>query len=93
MRTTIDGIAGKVLAASGVPSASLAIVKDGKIAYVQAYGTARLDAKPEAKPGMQYSVGSISKQFTAAAILMLQEQGKLTLDDPGLEVGTRTHAW
>ena len=82
LRSSIDGIAGKVLASSGVPSASLAIVKDGKIAYVQAYGVARLDSNLAAKPDMQYSIGSISKQFTAAAILMLQEQGKLTLDDP-----------
>jgi D-alanyl-D-alanine carboxypeptidase len=82
VRASVDSIARKVLVSTGVPSASLAIVRDGKIAYVQAYGEARLGSKLAAKPEMQYSVGSISKQFTAAAVLMLQEQGKLTLDDP-----------
>ncbi len=82
VRANIDGIAAKVLSTTGVPSASVAVVKDGKIAYVQAYGDARLDPKLPAQPQMEYSVGSISKQFTAAAILMLQQEGKLSLDDP-----------
>ncbi|MDR3748522.1 MAG: serine hydrolase [Acidobacteriota bacterium] len=75
-------MAQQVLATTGVPSASLAVVKDGKIAYLQAYGQARLDPRTPATPAMRYSIGSISKQFTAAAILMLAEEGKLSLDDP-----------
>jgi len=81
LRHKIDGVVNDALAKTGVPSASLAIVKDGKIAYLQAYGTARLDPSTPAKPEMRYSIGSISKQFTATALLMLQEQGKLSLDD------------
>ena len=80
-RANIDSIAHKVLETTGVPSASLAVVKDGKIVYVQAYGDARLDPKVPATPQMAYSIGSISKQFTATAVLMLQQQGKLSLDD------------
>ena len=82
LRNKIDGIAHHVLQTTGVPSASLAVVKDGKIAYLQAYGDARLDPRTPAQPQMRYSIGSISKQFTAAAILMLAEEGKLSLDDP-----------
>ena len=82
LREKIDRAATKALADTGVPSASIAVVKDGKIAYLQAYGDARLEPKTPARPAMRYSVGSISKQFTAAAILMLAEQGKLALDDP-----------
>ena len=78
----IDEIATRTLAATGVLSASLAIVKDGQIAYVHAYGQARLEPAMAARPEMRYPIGSISKQFTAAAILMLEEQGKLSLDDP-----------
>ena len=78
----VDAIAQQVLATTGVPSASVGIVTNGKIAYVKAYGKAQLDPPVEAKPGMRYSIGSISKQFTATAILMLQQQGKLKLDDP-----------
>src|SRR6516165_6249112 len=77
----IDKVATDALAKTGVPSASLAVVKDGQIAYLHAYGDARLDPSAAAKPEMRYSIGSISKQFTAASILILQEQGKLSLDD------------
>src|SRR5437667_10067195 len=77
----IDKVATDTLARTGVPSASIAIVKDGQIAYVKAYGDARLEPKTPATPQMRYSIGSISKQFTAAAILRLQEQGKLSLND------------
>jgi len=81
LREKIDKLANEALAKSGVPSASVAVVTNGRIAYVQAYGAARLDPKTSAAPEMRYSIGSISKQFTAAAILLLQEQGKLSLDD------------
>jgi len=77
----IDKIAADALAKSGVPSASVAIVRDGKLVYAHAYGDARLNPKTPAMPAMRYSIGSISKEFTAAAILMLQQQGKLSLDD------------
>jgi D-alanyl-D-alanine carboxypeptidase len=77
----IDKVANDTLARTGVPSASVAIVKDGQIVYTKAYGDARLDPRTPATPQMRYSIGSISKQFTAAAILLLQEQGKLSLDD------------
>jgi D-alanyl-D-alanine carboxypeptidase len=77
----IDLAATNVLTKTGVPSASVAIVKGGQIAYLQAYGAARLDPRTPARPEMRYSIGSVSKQFTAAAILLLQEQGKLSLDD------------
>jgi D-alanyl-D-alanine carboxypeptidase len=78
----VDLIAQQVLATTGVPSASVGIVTNGKIAYIKAYGKAQLDPPVEATPEMRYSIGSISKQFTATAILMLQQRGKLKLDDP-----------
>ena len=93
IKSRIDRIAAQVLEQTGVPSASLAVVKGGKLVYTQAYGLARLDPALPATPDMRYSIGSISKQFTAAAILLLQEDGKLSLDDavgkyvPGLTRG------
>jgi CubicO group peptidase (beta-lactamase class C family) len=81
LQQKIDKAATDSLAKSGVPSASVAVVKDGQIAYLHAYGNATLDPAAAARPEMRYSVGSISKQFTAAAVLLLQEQGKLSLDD------------
>ncbi|HXJ95578.1 MAG TPA: serine hydrolase domain-containing protein [Terriglobia bacterium] len=78
----VDSIAAKALANTGTPSTSLAVVKDGKIAYVKAYGNARLDPATPARSDMRYAVGSVSKQFMACAILLLQQDGKLSLDDP-----------
>jgi D-alanyl-D-alanine carboxypeptidase len=92
-RVRVDAIASQVLEQRGVPSASIAVVKGGKVVYTHAYGMAHLDPAVAATPGMRYSIGSVSKQFTAAAILILQEQGKLSLDDavgkyiPGLTRG------
>lgn len=78
----VDDIVRQVLASTKVPSASIAIVKSGRIAYVQAYGNSQLEPLTPARPEMSYSIGSNSKQFTAAAILILAEQHKLSLDDP-----------
>ncbi|HSC30416.1 MAG TPA: serine hydrolase domain-containing protein [Gemmatimonadaceae bacterium] len=78
----VDSIATAVLAATGVPSASVAIVRHGAIAYVHAYGNAKLDPQTPADTTMRYAIGSISKQFTAAAILLLTQQHKVSLDDP-----------
>ena len=82
LRGRIDRVVLDGLASTGAPSASIAIVKDGQIVYLHAYGNARLDPPTPAQSSMRYSLGSISKQFTATAILMLAEQGKLSLDEP-----------
>ena len=99
LKARVDRIAAQVLEQTGVPSASVAVVQHGKLVYTHAYGFAHLASASSpavpATPEMRYSIGSISKQFTAAAILMLQEEGKLSLDDPvskyipGLTEGNR----
>ncbi len=82
LREKVDAIVRQALTSTGVPSASIAIVQGGAITYVQAYGEARIAPHTPALPSMRYSVGSISKQFTATAVLLFAEQGKLSLDDP-----------
>ncbi len=82
LRERIDRIAEGVMEQRGVPSASVAVVQGGKLVYTHAYGKAHIDPDKPATPDMRYSIGSISKQFTAAAILLLEQQGKLSLDDP-----------
>ena len=69
MRDKIDKLAVETLNKTGVPSASVALVKDGQIVYVKAYGDARIDPRTPATPEMRYSIGSISKQFTAGSIV------------------------
>jgi D-alanyl-D-alanine carboxypeptidase len=78
----VDDAVQSVLARSGAPSASIAIVQNGAVVYAKAYGAARV-GPPEvaATPAMRYSIGSISKQFTSVALLLLAEDGRLSLDD------------
>lgn len=78
----VAAIAGKVLHETGVPSASVGIVQGGKIVYAKAFGMARIQPPLPAAAEMAYPIGSISKQFTSTAVLLLQEQGKLSIDDP-----------
>lgn len=70
-----------MLAQSGAPSISIAIVEHGKLAYARAFGKASLSPARPADAQTRYAIGSISKQFTSAAILLMAEQGKLSLDD------------
>ncbi len=77
----LDQKAAATIAAFGVPSASVAVIKDGTLLWAKAYGQADLASNRNADVSTRYAVGSISKQFTAAALLLLQEQGKLSLDD------------
>jgi CubicO group peptidase (beta-lactamase class C family) len=79
---TIDAAVKQVMVRTGVPSVSLGIVQDGRVVYTHAYGNAKLQPALAATPAMHYAIGSISKQFTSACVLLLAEQGKLTLDDP-----------
>ena len=78
----VDEEVNAVLSRTGLPSASIALVRDTGILYVQAYGLAQLSPRRPATPAMRYAVGSISKEFTAAALLFLQESGRLSIDDP-----------
>ena len=77
----LDDKISSALQRAGAPSVSVAVVRDGKLVYAKAFGSADLAAHRAADVSTRYAVGSVSKQFTAAAILLLQEQGKLSLDD------------
>lgn len=81
VRKRVDQVVENALADTAIPSASIAIVTDGRISYEHAYGLARLDPKLPAAPSMRYKIGSNSKQITSAAILLLVAEGKLSLDD------------
>lgn len=78
----VDSISNAILQSTGVPSASVAVVQHGRLVLSRAYGSAQLDPQKAATADMRYGLGSISKQFTAAAMLLLQQDGKLRIDDP-----------
>jgi CubicO group peptidase (beta-lactamase class C family) len=82
LRSRMDAAIRETVAATGVPSAEVGVVRDGRVVFAAAYGDARLRPEQKAEAGMAYPVGSITKQFTAACVLLLAEDGKLTLDDP-----------
>lgn len=64
------------------PGCSVGVYQDGRIVYARGYGMASLELGVALSPRSVLDVGSISKQFTAMSILMLQKEGKLSLDDP-----------
>ena len=76
----IDRVVTDTLAKSGVPSASIAVVRGGRVVLAKAYGKAS-ETIPVARADLPYQIASISKQFTAAALLLLEDDGKLSLDD------------
>jgi CubicO group peptidase (beta-lactamase class C family) len=64
------------------PGCALGVYQDGKILYARGYGMASLEHGVALSPRSVLDIGSISKQFTAMSMLMLQKEGKLSLDDP-----------
>ncbi len=64
------------------PGAALLVMKDGNVLMRKAYGMANLELGVELEPDMIFRIGSMTKQFTAVAILVLVEQGRIALSDP-----------
>src|SRR3954471_5060946 len=64
-----------------VPGASLLVIREGKPLVRRSYGLSNLEERTIAMPATNYRLASVTKQFTAASILLLAEDGKLSLDD------------
>jgi CubicO group peptidase (beta-lactamase class C family) len=65
-----------------IPGIALALMKDGKALYVKGYGAATLEHPVAVEPDTVFQLGSIGKQFTAVAVMLLADEHKLNLDDP-----------
>lgn len=65
-----------------VPGASVLVLEGGDAVFQRSYGLADLEAGVASSPTTNYRLASVSKQFTAASVLLLVEDGVLTLDDP-----------
>lgn len=77
----VDSVANAAVSEHRTPGVSIAIVKNGQTILAKGYGYADLENDVAATPQTVYRIGSVTKQFTAAAIMRLMEQGKLSLDD------------
>ncbi|HTU70232.1 MAG TPA: serine hydrolase domain-containing protein [Candidatus Baltobacteraceae bacterium] len=82
MEHRIDDLGTQLIQAKRSPGFALGVVENGRIVYTRGFGFADLAHHRRFDPSTQTYVGSISKQFTAAAILLLEQDGKLKLDDP-----------
>lgn len=90
----IDALAHKQIADRKIPGASVAVIRDGKVLAVKGYGFENLESKIPATENTVYEIASITKQFTAAGILLLVEDGKIKLDEPvGKYLDTLPEAW
>lgn len=76
-----DSVARERLAAGVTPGMAVAVGKDGEVIFSKGYGQADLEMGVSARAETVYHIASITKQFTAAAVMRLVEQGKLSLDD------------
>jgi len=77
----VDGLVATQMQTQGLPGMAVAIGRNGTILYSQGYGYANLASCVRVQPTTEFQIGSVTKQFTAAAILKLQSAGTLNLDN------------
>jgi D-alanyl-D-alanine carboxypeptidase len=81
----IDEIVESTLRRQQIPGLSLAVVRNGSVLKSKGYGLANLEHHVPVRPDTVFQIGSVTKQFTAAAVLLLADEGKVDLDAPALE--------
>ena len=94
-----DGVATKVeeyirseMVSQQIPGVSLAVIRNGEIVLARGYGLANIEHQVPVKPETIFQSGSMGKQFTATAVMILVEEGKLSLDDKITKYFTDTPA-
>jgi CubicO group peptidase (beta-lactamase class C family) len=81
-RDAVDDYVHAEMQRQHIPGLSLLVAKDKKIVRAQGYGLANVELQVPVKPETVFQSGSVGKQFTATAVMMLVEEGKIRLDDP-----------
>jgi CubicO group peptidase (beta-lactamase class C family) len=81
-RAAVDQFINAELARQRIPGMSIAVLRGDSVVIARGYGVANVEQRAPATDSTVYAVGSVSKQFTAAAIVLLSQQGRLALDDP-----------
>jgi len=75
------------------PGASVSVIRNGKVLYSRAYGYANLEDRVPVTPATNFRLASVTKQFTAMAVMILADQGKLSLDSHLSDVLPETRAY
>jgi CubicO group peptidase (beta-lactamase class C family) len=78
----IDKLGQEAVTIHSVPGVSIGVVVDGQLVYANGFGVADGQARVPPDQDTQYRLGSLTKSFTALAVLSLRDQGVLSLDDP-----------
>ena len=81
LESKVDEYIHTEMQAQHIPGLSLAVIKDSRIVLAKGYGLANVEHQVPVKPETIFQSGSMGKQFTATAVMMLVEEGKLSLDD------------
>ena len=79
--TRVDDYVKAEMQRQRIPGVSLAVIKDGQIILAKGYGLANVEHQVPVKPETIFQSGSMGKQFTATAVMLLVEEGKLSLSD------------
>ena len=94
----IDTLVSIAMAHQHVPAITIAIARNGEVLYARGYGSRNLTTRSSADTTTVYNIGSVTKQFTAACIMLLQQAGRLSVDDslakyfPNLSIRQANHA-
>src|SRR5437868_4158473 len=79
---SIDAYVAREIQARRIPGAAVAVVEHGAVTFKKGYGMANLETDTPVRTSSVFQLASLTKQFTAAAIMMLVEEGKVRLDAP-----------
>jgi CubicO group peptidase (beta-lactamase class C family) len=78
----VDDVISAEMAKQHIPGLALSVIRDGAVIKAQGYGLANVELDVPVKPETIFQTGSVGKQFTATAVMMIVEEGKVSLDDP-----------
>lgn len=93
MAPDIDALFAKYQADAHVPGMVYGVVRDGRLAYVKAVGVQDIDGRRPVTPDTRFRIASMTKAFTALAVLQLRDEGKLGLDDPAEKYVPEMKGW
>ena len=79
---SVDRLVAAEMARAHIPGVSIAVVRGGKVVRAQGYGMADLEQQIPVTPQTVFKIGSVSKQFLATGIMLLAQDGRLSVDDP-----------